>query len=494
MLIAGIILLIIGFGWFPLIKHFWQPGLFGTPTPRGWRGVMNQVANIFFFLTLFTAVVRVPLFLVCIAVGLALTVAGMASLVGISHFPTLLSMGVSAVIVVLVVLFLQYRRTLAVTLSETFGGALPELIRSRRDRSAHTHTLAVFSDQAQAVTALQWLPATDQQREKLIVASSSPVHPIYYWTPKTTGSVLVDPYRHPSALDVSGFASADVTDLALSPDHRYLAASSVDGHVQFFENQLPELTRTRGILAQELLNLSEEQAGLRVKQTQYFPSHPLASVNTVAWAPSFPYRIAFGASDRTVKIWHIGADLLDTRHTAFPLEMERNVQQCQMLTYHAHQASVTALAWSPQGEFIASASVDATIHIWNANTGETQCRYDKRQGAVNDLAWSPNGEWIASASADRSVQVWRADTTQNLLSYQEHEGPVLAIDWSPDGRWIASAGQDHVVRVWDAMSGHTYRIYQRQRKTILALAWSSESQRIASAGEDGIVHVWEIRA
>jgi WD40 repeat protein len=73
---------------------------------------------------------------------------------------------------------------------------------------------------------------------------------------------------------------------------------------------------------------------------------------------------------------------------------------------------VSALAWAPNGEYIASGSWDHTVQVWNARTGVTLFTYRRHSNTVDALAWSPNGRYIASGSWDHTVQVWVAPTTR----------------------------------------------------------------------------------
>ena len=85
-------------------------------------------------------------------------------------------------------------------------------------------------------------------------------------------------------------------------------------------------------------------------------------------------------------------------------------------TYHGHAGYVSAVAWSPDGKRIASASADGTVQVWDAFTGDHAYVYrghaDFALGhithgeGVNSVAWSMDGRHIASAGTDGTVQVW----------------------------------------------------------------------------------------
>ena len=113
------------------------------------------------------------------------------------------------------------------------------------------------------------------------------------------------------------------------------------------------------------------------------------------------------------------------------------------------QASVTAIAWSPDSKHLASVGFDKSVQIWNASTGRTIWIYCC-QGWVNGITWSPDGRYVATANTSKTVQVWESTTGSPVLTYSNHRSEVLAVAWSPDGTRIASGDDDGIVRVWQA--------------------------------------------
>lgn len=125
---------------------------------------------------------------------------------------------------------------------------------------------------------------------------------------------------------------------------------------------------------------------------------------------------------------------------------------------------VTAAAWSPNGKFIVVGGLYGVMNNDDLNnnvaglmifpamkdTYDSTLSYDNYSWWVSTVEWSPDGKFIASASRDTTVQVWDAATGQTKLTYTGHTGIVNAVSWSPDGQLIASGSDDGTVQVWRA--------------------------------------------
>jgi WD40 repeat protein len=98
---------------------------------------------------------------------------------------------------------------------------------------------------------------------------------------------------------------------------------------------------------------------------------------------------------------------------------------------------------------------------------------------ISAVAWSPDGKRIASASGNIffgsgfGVQVWDAVTGVHIFTYRGHRAPVSTLAWSPDGKRIASASAslEKMVQVWDVSSGATLFTYRGHTLGVNAVAW-----------------------
>src|SRR5919108_38594 len=86
--------------------------------------------------------------------------------------------------------------------------------------------------------------------------------------------------------------------------------------------------------------------------------------------------------------------------------------------------------------------------------------YPGHRDNVFTVAWSPDGNSIASGSRDETVQIWNAFTGSDIMNYRDHSSPIYATTWSPNGAYIASGGEDRTIYVWEATTGKSVCLYK----------------------------------
>ena len=157
-----------------------------------------------------------------------------------------------------------------------------------------------------------------------------------------------------------------------------------------------------------------------------------------------------------------------------------------------HDALIREIAVNPDGNILASGSMDGTLQLWNPHTETLQAvlRGDT-EGGILSVAFSPDGSLLASGSADGTLQIWNphTETVRATISGYSNSA-ILSIAFSPDGSLLASGSVDGTIRLWDPHTRNLQTTIRAHRDSVLSIAFSPDGSLLASASADGTVGLW----
>jgi WD40 repeat protein len=174
---------------------------------------------------------------------------------------------------------------------------------------------------------------------------------------------------------------------------------------------------------------------------------------------------------------------------------------------------VSSLAFSPDGKRLASAvtahlqgngivdpqMLKFDVCVWEVPTGKRLFTLAGPVDGINAVAYSPDGKYVASGGEDGTVRVWDGQTGRSVHTQKGHRGSVYAIAFSPDGTQLACAGElpgpgaVEGVRLWNTATGEELLTLQGLGGRVASLSFSPDGRRLATAREDGTVDLWDPR-
>ena len=183
--------------------------------------------------------------------------------------------------------------------------------------------------------------------------------------------------------------------------------------------------------------------------------------------------LASTAKDKTIKLWSVA-------------------EGAEIATLTGHKLAPNAVVFSPDGQILASGGADKTIKLWNVASQEETASFAAHKLAINALAFSPDGQILASGSRDKTIKLWNLASKEETATLSGHKQGISAIGFSPDGQTIASAGADQTIKLWNKKTQSEIVAIATPSWQTGAIAITADGQTFAGSNEQGAIKLWQI--
>jgi WD40 repeat protein/tRNA A-37 threonylcarbamoyl transferase component Bud32 len=222
-----------------------------------------------------------------------------------------------------------------------------------------------------------------------------------------------------------------------------------------------------------------------------------------------------GSDDGTVRVWHtandqlVGADVL-ARHATAITTLAVHDRQVAAATLDGsvgvgsvddpaswrliskHTKDVWAVAFTPDGDGLVSASFDTTARLHDLRGRGPARTFIGHRLALLSATIDPSGRWLATGAWDGQVRIWDLTRPDLGLTLEGHRGRVGAVDIGPDATRAVTASHDGTARIWNVADGSMVAVLDGGHEVVNAAVFSPNGRMIAAATRAAVVELWDL--
>jgi WD40 repeat protein len=164
---------------------------------------------------------------------------------------------------------------------------------------------------------------------------------------------------------------------------------------------------------------------------------------------------------------------------------------------------INAIAISPDDRYVAVGGWlpkslkdvnSSTIRIHDFQTGNVVAVLEGLGNVVESLAFSPDGQYLASGTADNMARIWEMKQFRLVRQITGHTGRVHCVTFSPDSSILATGSFDGTVRLWSVSSGKQLQQMTGHTGFVISVVFTSNGSQLVSIGNDSTLRFWDVRS
>ncbi|HUK82293.1 MAG TPA: tetratricopeptide repeat protein, partial [Verrucomicrobiae bacterium] len=200
-------------------------------------------------------------------------------------------------------------------------------------------------------------------------------------------------------------------------------------------------------------------------------------------------KLAFSPDGKTLAIGYEGRIVL------------RNVADGSEILLKAHPQGVFDLAFSPDGNTVASVGPDGNAFLWDLVSHQQKLNIKPTAKGDGDSLWqtavafSPDGKMLAIGSQFGLVKLYDPDTGRERAMLERFElavNQIWSLGFSPDGRSLAAGDALGIVRIWDLPGGHLRASLKGHTESVNSLGFSPDGRTLVTASRDNTCRLWDV--